>query len=136
MKKATKSTTTKTRWDKFEELSLELAKIKGEKKALTLKEQELQAELLDVLEKTGQQTHVFTDNGQSVRVTRVQSSTMIIDEPRLKKRLGTAGWNRISTRMFDKRKLDLALRDGLIKATIVAECSEQKESSPFIKISR
>jgi len=73
-------------------------------------------------------------NGDTARAALVKSSTTVLDEERLKKKVGVALWNKVTSRVLDKAKLDAYVKSGDIKATVIADCITEKPRSPFIKI--
>lgn len=80
-----------------------------------------------------EQTSVDLD-GILVTGSLVKSTTLNIDEARLKKALGSKIWEAITTKTLDKAKLEDAIARNLISPTMVAECSVETPRRPYIKI--
>jgi hypothetical protein len=120
---------------KVHALAEELAGVRNEVSLLNDKAKELQADILAEMDRAKMKSHAWTDaNNQKRSISRIQSTTTIIDEPRLKKRLGAGLWNKITNRTLDKHKLDAYIKSGDIDVKIIAECSEDRTASPFVKV--
>ena len=51
--------------------------------------------------------------------------TLVYDESKLRKALGAALWNKVSTRRLDERKLKALIKSGEVDTLTVAQCSEE-----------
>lgn len=138
MKKVTPAKAPKKKPDELDLLILNLASIRAEVKDMKIEEANLQKQILDLMEKRGVASRALKDaDGHAVKATRVQNHPQpVINEPRLKKRLGVNLWNKVSTRSLDANKLKAYVASGEIKPQIVAECSDERDpSAAFIKVS-
>lgn len=121
--------------DVIDELIMDLKEKRETVKTLNQEIKQEQDDLLDAMDKIGIDSRTIrTPDGKTFQATRIQATSIIIDEPKLKKRLGLALWNRVSTRTLDKKKLEAYIASGEVKASIVAECSIDKTSAPFVKV--
>jgi hypothetical protein len=78
---------------------------------------------------------VEADDGRTLRATRVQSTSWSIDEPALQTELGATTWNRVTTRVLDRKKLEAYIASGDIDPVVVASVSTEKTNKPFIRLS-
>lgn len=94
-----------------------------------------QQEVVGVYKQDGRQSHI-TDFDDETRVqgTLVETSRVVIDEERLKKALGYEKWMKVTSPQLDKEKLEDAVSKGLVDPNVVAECSENKPNSPYIRL--
>jgi hypothetical protein len=77
----------------------------------------------------------FVDaDGRKRNGTFVQGTSLVYDEARLKKRLGSKIWPRLLTKVLDQNKLKAFVASGEITAEVLAECSEEVENAPYIKV--
>jgi hypothetical protein len=74
-----------------------------------------------------------TDGDKRYTVTFVQSHTVTIDEPRLKKALGAPVFNKLTTAHLDRKKLENAVDLGDVDPVVVAQCSAEKTSNPYLR---
>ena len=105
---------------------------KAEADELAQRIKDLQSDILNGMDSLGVKTH--TTDG--VQVTRVQNTSTVVDEPRFRKMLGTTLWNKVSTRKLDKGKLDSAIKEGIISPVDLADASNEKVGTPFIRLTR
>lgn len=87
---------------------------------------------LDSLEMKSIEVEVSAD--RVVKATRAQSNRTVIDEVGLKKSLGETLWNKVSSRVLDKKKLEAYIASGEVNATVVAKCSTESEGKPYIRL--
>ena len=78
--------------------------------------------------------HDIGDSEIRITGTRVEGTTLIFDEARLRKALGQRGWNAVSTRTLDRSKLEAAVADGRVDPRTVAECSEERPKKAYIRL--
>lgn len=79
---------------------------------------------------------VVDDGDEEVRGTPIFGGTVVLDEGKLKRRVGAEKFNKVTVQVLDKKKLEAAMLTGLIPTEWVAECSEEKPSKPYIRITR
>jgi hypothetical protein len=122
--------------DAMDEGIVELERLRAESKDIGERMNELQGEVLAGMKRLGWKTHRFRDqSGDLHQATFVQSSSDIVNEPMLKKKLGAALWKKVTRQTLDKKLLDAHIASGDIDPAVVASCSEEKLNNPYIKIS-
>lgn len=120
----------------LDEKIVRLDDLRGQVKGLNADIAELQEEVLEDMASLGLNSRtVRQPNGKPLKATRMQNTSLVFNEPALRKRLGSVLWNKVSTRSLDKRKLEQQIAEGNIAAQILAECSEEKTTKPFVKVS-
>lgn len=96
-----------------------------------------QEELVGLMQTSGMKsTTVDAANGEHLSVTLVEGTSIVIDESLLKKKLGARMWDRVTSRVLDKRKLDANVAAGDIDPMVIAECSNEVPRTPFVKVAR
>jgi hypothetical protein len=70
----------------------------------------------------------------TVKATIVEGSTIVLDEAKLKKKLGAPVWKKLLKWSLDRQLLEDAIARGTVSATTVAECSEEKPRAAFVKL--
>lgn len=127
----------KRRNDSPEENLRRIAALK--RKAAEIAEQisERQDQLMSQMEELGVDSVDFKDDESDAHITGtiVRGTIVTMDEPALKKKLGATVWNKISTAMLDKKKLDVAIQNGSVSETDVAASAVIKAKKPYIKVS-
>lgn len=123
----------------LKDVEVDIAQI-GEKRATISALQEdvkgHQERVVEALQNTKTKSHKVEINGQAWGVTLVEGTSVVLDEGKLKKRIGAALWNKITTRSLDKKKLEAFIASGEIKSTDVAACSDLIPKTPFTKITK
>lgn len=76
----------------------------------------------------------ITESG--IKSTIVQKVKMTIFEDILKKKVGAAMWNKITTKALDRKKLDAFVASGEITSAVLAESSETNPESPYATITK
>lgn len=95
----------------------------------------LQQRIVATLDSLEVKTHeVEVKGGRTIKATRSQSNRTVIDEVGLKKSLGETLWNKVSSRVLDKKKLEAFIASGEVNPTTVAKCSTENEGKPYIRI--
>lgn len=79
-------------------------------------------------------TKVEVPGDGTYNVTYVEGSSIVLDEQKLKKRIGAALWNKVTTRVLDRKKLEAFIASQEIPATTVAACSDEIPRAPFVKV--
>lgn len=111
-----------------------LDQLKRERDDIDAQIKDLQSDIIDALDSKGEKSLVVDLDDRAIRATKVQSVRTVIDENTLKKSLGEKVWMKVSTRILDKKKLEAYIATGEVDPMIVAECSTETPSSPYIKI--
>jgi hypothetical protein len=91
---------------------------------------ETQAKLMAVMEAQGK-SKVTTQRGKA---TVVRPTRLHIDEERLHSHLDEDVWDRITRRVVDKDKLESAVSLDLVDAELVADCTDERPTKPYIKV--
>lgn len=97
----------------------------------------VQKEAIDFLKRLGQKSIGFDDplDGKvKITGTLVTATSLVFDEAKLKKRIGSAKWNRITRRVLDTTLLEAAVAQGLITPQTVAACVSEEPKTPYIRI--
>lgn len=89
----------------------------------------------DLEEREQKSITVEDDNGVKITATIVAGSSEVINVDMLKKTLGAAAWNKITSTVLDRKKLEDAMARKDIDPLIVAQCSETVPKKPYVKIS-
>jgi hypothetical protein len=90
--------------------------------------------LADLMREWGIQNASVTVNGIKITGTLVEGTNLRIDEERLKRALGAARWQQITSRVLDKAKLEDAIARNLVDANVVAQCSGEQPRRPYVTI--
>lgn len=95
----------------------------------------LQQRIVAALDSIEVKSHeVEVNGGRTIKATRSQNNRTVIDEIALKKAMGESLWNKVSSRVLDKKKLEAFIASGEVSATAVAKCSTENEGKPYIRI--
>jgi hypothetical protein len=94
----------------------------------------VECQLAALLKEWGIQHASVLDGPVKITGTLVESSGLTIDEHRLQRAVGATNWQKITSRVLDKAKLEDAIARGLVDATLVAECSAETPRRPYVKI--
>lgn len=120
---------------KMDELAESIMTGRQEGRDISTRVSEAQAELIDMMDKFGMSTRTFKgSDGHQHNVNKQQTIAQVIDQPKLKKKVGAKLWDKITTRSLDKKKMDAFIASGELDAAIVAQCMTEKPSSPFVKV--
>lgn len=106
--------------------------LKAEMKLMSSEVSELQAELVEFIEKND--AKLFTVDGRDF--TRVQSESVNTDEEKLKKAIGATAFNKLTVRTLDPKLVDQAVKDGVLTTTLLASVSTLKKNKPYISMSK
>lgn len=112
-----------------------LAELKQERDEIDAAIKEVQAEILQGLDDIQEKSLTVEVDGRNVRATKVEAVRTTIDEKSLKHSLGEKLWLKVSTRVLDKKKLEAFIATGEVDAMVVAECSTENPTAPYIKLS-
>lgn len=112
-----------------------LAALKQERDEIDVAIKEVQAEIVQGLDDIQEKSLTVEVDGRNVRATKVEAVRTTIDEKSLKHSLGEKLWLKVSTRILDKKKLEAFIATGEVDAMVVAECSNESTTAPYIKLS-
>lgn len=119
---------------KVEEDIVHLADLRLQKKDIEQAIGDTQERINEAMAATGQKSASRDINGQRYQLTYVEGSRVVIDEEKLRKRLGAALWTKVSTRFLDKKKLEAYIASGEVKTSVVAACSDDIPNAPYTKV--
>jgi len=111
----------------YADLTAQIKELEAQKKELSVK-------LVARLEGKPKQTFVVDE--QRYSATFVQASSIVVDAAKLKSRLETTEWTKISTRTLDQAKLEVAIRDEIVDPLVVSECSKEVKRAPYVKVAK
>lgn len=69
-----------------------------------------------------------------VKVKKIEPTSTVTDQQKLEARLGARMWNRITTRVLDKNKLDAYVKSGEIDMKVVAACQSTTDGTAYVKV--
>jgi hypothetical protein len=72
--------------------------------------------------------------GQRITATKVQSSTLKIDEDGLAEAVGSQKWVTISKRVLDRKLLEDAMMRDRIDSTILTRHSDEVPRAPYVRV--
>lgn len=112
-----------------------LAQIKAAQEALAKEKLVVEERIVAALRAHGTKT-VSTDvDGERIQGTLVEPERTTIHEDKLKSALDTKQWNKVTSQVLDKEKLEAAVAMGIVDPNVVAAASEVKATKPFVKLS-
>lgn len=116
-----------------------LIRVSRYKEALKMAEDAVKAAqelLVQRMKEEGRWTVSAQDGYEKITGTLVEATRIVIDEPRLKKKVGAAMWDKITKKALDKEKLAAAIVVGDVDPNVVAEVSEEVPNSPYVRVAR
>lgn len=117
----------------LEQAICDLESKRSQKAELDAEIKALQGEVLELMGDAKTSRAVAID-GRELKVTRIQNTSLLIDPESLKTKIGIPLWNKITTRVMDKKKLEAFVASGEISEIVVADCSSESLGSPFVKV--
>ncbi len=112
-----------------------LESLRNEKDRIDAEIKKIQSDLITHLDEHETKTLDVEVDGRPVTITRVQAVRTEIDEVALRESLDKSEWLKVTTRVLDKKKLEAHIASGEIDVRVVADCTSEKPSSPYIKLS-
>lgn len=106
---------------------------RAEAKELGEEAKVLQPAVVEAIEAMNQKSASTEFDGNIYTGTVVRGSSVKLDPDKLKARIGSKLWTRVTSRTLDSAKLESAVANGLVSEHDVAVCSEEVERTPFIK---
>lgn len=94
----------------------------------------LEADAIALMKKMNRKSVSFQRGKRHYRGTLVAGSRMILDEARLKKRVGLAIWRKITSLRIDQAKLEAAIANGTIKSAVVADCTSEVPNKEYVRV--
>ena len=80
-------------------------------------------------------SYVVLVDGHLQKVTVVQSETVKFDEDSLYKAMGKRQFDKIADLKLNKKKLEAAIRDGIVDPELVSRNAIISKSTPYIRVS-
>jgi len=114
---------------------LRLATIKAAIKSLGEEQDAIEARLVKSIQDKGRRSlTVQVEDGPRVRGTVVAGTRMVLHEDKLRQQLDAKQWEKVSTRVLDKEKLEAAVVQNIVDAQVVAAASEEFPNKPYIRV--
>jgi len=113
---------------------LQLAQMKYEIAQLNEKKAVIEDRIIASLNRKGQKTVSTKINGAEVKGTIVAPQRVVIDEQKVRNALDAKMWRKVTRLVLDKDKLEAAVAIGDVDANVVAQCSEIKDTKPYVKV--
>lgn len=113
------------------------ARVVQEMSALKVQQDELNAEILDIVQTLdgADETWEGTDHqGHVHRAKVVRPESINYDEEELKLRLTPKVWDRVTDRVLNTKELQNAVLDGEVDADLVMETQTIQARKPYIKV--
>jgi hypothetical protein len=95
---------------------------------------EIQGSLLDLFMKADAKKIEIEYEDVKITGTLVESTTLVLDEQKLKGMLGDDLWSVVTRPVLDRTLLEAAIVRGEVDAEEVAKCSSEQPRAAFIKI--
>jgi hypothetical protein len=95
---------------------------------------EAQMDVLDAMSNAGMNSTVVKTPGLKIQGTVVEAEHTEINEPGLRKELGSQLWKAITTPHLDKRKLESCIALGKIPVHVVAKHTSVVAHAPYVRV--
>lgn len=121
-----------------DDLDVAIAELEQLKKTATKAQQQykdLETKVITMLDEREEKTHISPFNG-GWQATKVVGERVKIHEDKLFERLDEKVIDHITTRRFDKAKLESAVSLGIVDPNIVAECATVEQNAPYLRLTR
>jgi hypothetical protein len=118
------------------ELEVEVLRLEELRRGRDEAEQAYREQCRLVMRLMRSKTATVSDDDGTVRVTKVHARRSVLDEEKLRRSLGARVWDRLTTRVLDHAKLDLAIADGTVDPVVVATCVNTTKRLPYIRVTR
>lgn len=94
-----------------------------------------QKRLVSEMDTAGETTIAFeNEDGHTISGTLVKATRVVMDDEALQEMLTDEQWDKITTPVLDKSRLEAAVAMQIVSADTVAAASEVRENKPFIKM--
>lgn len=90
----------------------------------------IRARLRDIMEELNEEAFDFPAG----KVAYVAPSSEVLDQEKLRARIGEAMWKRITTRVLDKNKLSAHIKSKEIDPKVVARCTNEVPGTAYAKV--
>lgn len=122
--------------DDPQDLLLVLANIKAAQDALKVQHEQMQARLIEALDKQGKDKIAATSSdGRTVKGSVVRAEKVVIDQAALEAALPAKVWEKVTKRVLDNDLLEAHVATKAIKEEVVAACSEVRQNKPYVRVS-
>ncbi len=121
-----------------QELAAHIENLRWQARQLGEEASDAQRELLVLMARDNDDSFKFTDpkTGSRFSVVRVSPKSLVIDELKLRKKVGAEMWRKISRSVLDRPKLDAALKGGSISPRTLAQVSTEKDGTEYVKVTK
>ena len=116
------------------QLLLALHTAKQEKDVSEKRYKEAQQEVINYLDGASLDTQRIEHGGMAITGTKVESTTLNIDESALHEEIGDTKWHTISRRVLDRKLLEDAVMRDRIDPTILARHSIEVPRKPYVRL--
>lgn len=72
-------------------------------------------------------------SASKINASVIEGTSMVIDDVKLRRRLGARLWGKVTKTVLDKKMLEAAIAAKEVDPIIVAECTEEVPRTPYIK---
>lgn len=121
--------------EKFGEQVEKLHDLRNQQKQLADDIQTTQKTVLTQMKDAGENAvNVISPKGLRYRATVVQPESLIIDEAALKKAVGASIWKRMTSTIFDRKKLEKLIASGEVTAETLASVSSTKKGTAHVRV--
>jgi hypothetical protein len=114
----------------------EVRALKDEKTALDARLSAAQERLVALMLADGRKSVHVGDGQHGYRATLVESKTLEVNEPGLRKALSAPVFDRLCDLRLNRRKLEKAVAEELIDARVVAIYTSEVPKTPYVRFSK
>jgi hypothetical protein len=115
-------------------LAARLDGLRGHKESIEREIAAVQADLLEALIASGEDTHVLDTGVDELVATIVTPQREIVDEEFLVAQLSPSKWRTVSKRVVDKSRLKAAIAIGRIPEKIAAKAVRTEPGTSYVKL--
>lgn len=95
---------------------------------------DLQDQLCSAMEHDHIKTFDVDHGDRLLKATYVSSTRTQVDEVSLKKALGAREFNKLTVRKVDNKKIEKAILNGEVDATVISQNTAIVKTSPYVRI--
>lgn len=121
-------------YDRIDGLVVKLADLRQQEKVIKVDIKETQDDLVDEMNNVNKKTHITVASNKQHSVNVQTNTSRTINEEKLKRKVGPSIWRKVTTLLLDRKKVDALVASGEIDPVDLADCVDENESAPFIRI--
>lgn len=129
------TTVTEEEADELDVAIAELEQLKAVRDKAVKNYKDKEAAVIALLDAREEKSHISPFDG-GWQATKVVGERITINEDALHSLVGDRLWDHVTTRKFDKAKLEHCVALGLINGSDVAECATVEQNSPYLRLTR